>query len=136
MQPLAETGSLMKLLAAAAFTMLGSSCVFAQEHTQFNCAFERKDEGKTETLSYVFLVLFNEDRSAFAIGNSGALSVEYHTGDSAVTFLEHLSTGAVQSTGPKRTEAAYMDISKNTRRTNRGVRDAYGTGSSRTSKGS
>ena len=37
-------------------------------------------------------------------------------------------------TWPKRTEAAYMDISKNTRRINRGVRDAYGTGSSRISK--
>ena len=38
-------------------------------------------------------------------------------------------------TRPKRAEAAYVYILKNTQRTDRGVRDAYGAGSSRISKG-
>ena len=36
---------------------------------------------------------------------------------------------------PKRIAVAHMGISKNTQRTNRGVRDSYGTGSFRISKG-
>ena len=70
---------------------------------KFTCTFERQASPETGKISKVkpFKLNFLIDitsRKAYMVGNNGVAEVRLVAGDTGMTFLEVLGTGAVQST--------------------------------------
>ena len=94
---------IMVLALAAPIVLLPTHGDAQRPPIRLDCVFDRAaipKEGikKLDKLFEMSFVVDSTTEKAFTIGNAGVNEVELETGSNAVTFLEALETGVVQST--------------------------------------